>query len=517
MGNSTVRCNNGSFIGEDLDNIQIWRGIPYAKQPVGERRWKRPEPADDDNGTYEAIKPAHIPIVPVSILYEEILNDTIVMDEDCLTLNIFKAKASDSEKRPVMVWIHGGGFMIETISDPMYDLTNIALEQPDILFVTIEYRMGIMGFMNFEKVPGGENFPDAGVLGLLDQLEALRWIKKNIAAFGGDPDNITIFGESAGSASACFLPLMEGSEGLFNRIIGQSANVTCSDTKEHGVIVTENLLLHAHRETMDELMLLSKDQLWEILLKMIGTNKKEYLGGGNFPILDGVNLPEDRAVLYDMWGDEKRSKIDMILGSNKDEIKYFMAENGGPEPFTETLKWTAKKDRSMLSDEEKAMMDKFMETLEGEDDLERFQQYANDLGFRAGNTLMAINHAKAGGNTYMYYIRKPELTPEVGVMHATELCYLFDHPYAGTEVDREDAGLEECEFRHVIKEMWTNFARCGDPSTEKYEWKQFSEEDRQTLVFDDTIGMQKDILDRREDYMMSWSKRLGNGGGKMLC
>ena len=108
-------------------------------------------------------------------------------------------------KKPVMVWIHGGGFCAESQASPLYNLTNIAKQYPDILFVSIDYRLGFMGFMNFERVPGGENFKEAGNLGLLDQLEALRWVQKNIAGFGGNPDNVTIFGESAGSASVTFL------------------------------------------------------------------------------------------------------------------------------------------------------------------------------------------------------------------------------------------------------------------------------------------------------------------------
>ena len=150
MNTTTVRCSNGSFIGEDQENIQIWRNIPYAKQPVGPLRWKKPEPAEDDDGTYEAIQPVCIPIVPFTVL-----EGKVPQGEDCLRLNIYKAKGSDSEKRPDMVWIHGGGFMTESISDPIYDLSKIAVKHPDILFVAVEYRMNIMGFINLEKVPGG--------------------------------------------------------------------------------------------------------------------------------------------------------------------------------------------------------------------------------------------------------------------------------------------------------------------------------------------------------------------------
>ena len=163
--NNTVKCSNGSFIGDESENLIIWRGIPYATQPVGDLRWKKPIPATDNDGTYEAISYGHIPLGPN--------NDSdgkVVFGEDCLTLNIYYGKACKDTKKPVMVWIHGGGFVTESQAQPLYDMSNITKLYPDVLFVTIEYRLGVMGFMNFEKVPGGENYREATNLGLLDHL-----------------------------------------------------------------------------------------------------------------------------------------------------------------------------------------------------------------------------------------------------------------------------------------------------------------------------------------------------------
>ena len=163
------------------------------------------------------------------------------------------------------------------------------------------------------------------------------------------------------------------------------------------------------------------------------------------------------------------------------------------------------------------MYDEFMATLADESEGSRLEQYCNDINFRAGNTNMAIRHSAAGGNTYMYFIRKPVTTPQLGAIHAAEIPYLFDTCIPDPMGSGEIVGNDECEFRHVAKEMWTNFARTGNPSTDKYEWKKFSGDDRQTMVFDDVIGMQKDIFGRREDLMMSWAERLGNGSSKRVC
>ena len=507
-----VKCVNGTFVGKKADGLVIWKGIPYATQPLGELRWKKALPATADDGVYDATKPGPVPIGPVNDT-----EGTAEFGEDCLVLNIYCNTGCADKKKPVMVWIHGGGFCAESQASPLYDLTNIAKQCPDILFVSIDYRLGFMGFMNFERVPGGENFREAGNLGLLDQLEALRWVQKNIAGFGGDPDNVTIFGESAGSASTTFLPLIDGSEGLFRRIIAQSANIAYCDTMEHGIHVTQNFLTATGCQTMDELMKLTTGQLVDAYLKAGIVDKNCLLGMANFPLLDGVTLPEDRAVMYEMWGDEKRAKIDLMIGSNLDEIRYFVPSEGGEEGFADTLRWIARKDRTLLNEQEKAMYDKFMETLAGESEVKRLEQYCNDMNFRAGNTNMAIRHSAAGGNTYMYFMKKPVVTPELGAIHAAEITYLFDTWVADPMGSGKIVGTDECEFRHVSKEMWTNFARTGNPSTEKYEWKKFSGDDRQTMVFDDTIGMQKDLFGRREDLMMSWAERLGNGSSKRVC
>ena len=163
------------------------------------------------------------------------------------------------------------------------------------------------------------------------------------------------------------------------------------------------------------------------------------------------------------------------------------------------------------------MYDAFMDTLADESELSRLEQYCNDINFRAGNTDMAIRHSAAGGSTYMYFVRKPVMTPYLGAIHSAEIPYLFDTCTEDPMGSGDIVGTDECEFRHVAKEMWANFARTGNPSTDKYEWKKFSGDDRQTMVFDDAIGMQKDLFGRREDLMMSWAERLGNGSSKRVC
>ena len=210
-----VKCINGTFVGRKTENITVFRGIPYVgKQPVGELRWKAPVDIVPDNGIYEAYYNAKSAYgngqLETGSLY--------YLDEDCLYLNVFKSDEATAQKKPVMVWIHGGAFESGGTIDPMFDCVNFMKENPDVIVVTIAYRLGVMGFLHLSHLPDGKDYQDSQNLGLLDQKMALKWVHENIAGFGGDPDNVTIFGESAGAASCTLQPLVPGSQKYFKRL-----------------------------------------------------------------------------------------------------------------------------------------------------------------------------------------------------------------------------------------------------------------------------------------------------------
>ncbi len=166
-----VKCINGTFIGKKTDNVIIYKGIPF----VGQHEYGK--------GACQAEG-----VVPS-------------MGEDCLYLNVWKAEDKSDEKKPVMVWIHGGAFVGGGTGIDLFDCTNLIKENPDVIVVTVAYRLGVMGFLHLSHLADGKDYPDAQNLGLLDQKMALKWVHENIEGFGGDPDNVTIWGESAGSAS----------------------------------------------------------------------------------------------------------------------------------------------------------------------------------------------------------------------------------------------------------------------------------------------------------------------------
>ena len=231
-----VQCVNGTFVGKRTENIISYRGIPFVgKQPVGNLRWKAPVDVVADDGVYEAYHNAK------SAYGTEIfeVGSLFYLDEDCLYLNVWKADEASTEKKPVMVWIHGGAFEAGGTVDPMFDCHNFVKENPEVIVVTIAYRLGIFGFLHLSHLADGKNYPDAQNLGLLDQIAALKWVHENISNFGGDPDNVTIFGESAGAGSCTLLPLIEGSHKYFKRVIAQSGAPNQTRSSEQCIALHE--------------------------------------------------------------------------------------------------------------------------------------------------------------------------------------------------------------------------------------------------------------------------------------
>jgi len=224
MSNLIVETRYGKVQGSKQGSISVWKGIPFAQPPTGERRFRSPQPPEPWTGVREATAfspmAPQVQEAPAGLVGANRAVDLRPMSEDCLSLNIWSPGA-DQEKRPVMVWIHGGAFTLGSASDPWYDGTSFAANH-NIVVVTLNYRLGILGFVYLKNLAGA----DAGYTGncgLLDQIAALHWVRENIAAFGGDPDNVTVMGESAGAMSIGTLLGMPAAHGLFQRAVLQSS------------------------------------------------------------------------------------------------------------------------------------------------------------------------------------------------------------------------------------------------------------------------------------------------------
>ena len=209
-----VKTKSGVFVGDKNKNSLFFCGIPYAKPPVGKLRWKAPEPLPESDEVFEA---KYLGASAIQVDYEGSPLKYFRQSEDCLYLNICVGSKKTTKKKPVAVIFHHGDFSYGGSSDPILYGRNTTKIYPDFVFVTFNYRLGILGFIDFSEVPGGENYPDALNLGLLDQIAALKWIKENISAFGGDPENITVMGFESGALSIFLLAACEQARGLFQK------------------------------------------------------------------------------------------------------------------------------------------------------------------------------------------------------------------------------------------------------------------------------------------------------------
>lgn len=214
-----MKTQYGQVQGKKSEDVFVWKGIPYAKPPVGRLRFRRPERPDDWNGIRDATEFGPSAMQPKSEMMRFLGDSPEGSNEDCLYLNIWSPGADD-QRRPVMVWIHGGAFMYGSGSSEAYDGTSFA-RTGDVVVVTLNYRLGAFGFLHLEEI-GGQSFAGSGNCGILDQIAALKWVQENIEAFGGDPNNVTLFGESAGAMSVGTLLATKEAEGLFHKAILQS-------------------------------------------------------------------------------------------------------------------------------------------------------------------------------------------------------------------------------------------------------------------------------------------------------
>lgn len=307
-----VKTKTGTYVGVKEKNIIYYSGIPYAKPPVGERRWKAPEPLPESEAVFEA---QHLGASAIQVDHEGSILKHHRQSEDCLTLNICVGSKKTDRKKPVIVLFHHGDFAYGGSADPLMDGTSLIRTCPDVVGVSFNFRLGLFGFIDFSEVPGGEAYPDALNLGLLDQIAALRWIKENIAAFGGDPDRITVMGFESGAVSISLLAACEQAKGLFRKAFVFHGNpMAAFDTPEMSRMLAKKLLQETSATTMEELMQLSTEQLKQASQKLL---MGLFLSG---PVRDGKLIPAD---VYEAYRNGTATDIEFLIGVASNERKIY--------------------------------------------------------------------------------------------------------------------------------------------------------------------------------------------------
>ena len=313
MGNA-AKTENGIFVCEADKKVRSWRGIPYAKAPVGDLRWKAPEAPEKSDRVFEAKKfgPSAL-----QAMNERNALQFHMQSEDCLYLNIWAAvEKKPSSGKEVILYIHGGDFTYGGSADPIWDGYHFAEKHPETVIVSFNYRLGLMGFVDFSAVSGGEKYPDAANLGLLDQIAALKWVKNNIAAFGGDPKKITLMGDSAGATSIALLSLCKESNSLFSKAVILSGN-------------TERLILHDRNVSMNladalkqEFSAANMDDLIMIPESALKEFTQKHYEDLSSPLADGNLFPAD---LYQAALSGQAGNIEFVIGFSDSEFSSYRA------------------------------------------------------------------------------------------------------------------------------------------------------------------------------------------------
>ena len=472
-------CTNGVFIGRETDGVVAWKGIPFAQPPVGPLRWKAPVAPAASGERREAFNFANSPLQAASA-------STLFSDqsEDCLYLNVWRSAGASAELKPVMVWIYGGAFKSGGASNPMYSGQNFVLAHKDVVYVSIDYRLGLMGFVDFSDVPGGSDFPDSPNLGLLDQLQALKWLRENVQAFGGDPDNITLFGQSSGAASISLLMTMPEAKGLFRRAIIESGAVSQTVAKEDCAELTKRLLALTGATDMAGLTALSQEDLKDAVEALWGYT--------NFPQRDGRILSQD---IYAAFA-ERAGDFDLLIGTNADELRYWIAAMGGVDPYKAFVSAAYSQIAGAIgrvSSADQALAQEHVALQTDEEPAGAVTEFLNDLLFRGPALAQAQSHT---GKTYMYYWKHPSGLPNFGACHGAEMPYVLNLTlHALVPVIDQDLAAK-------VQGLWVNFAKTGDPSTASIAWPQYDAQTRSTLIIDEEIATQNAPLDAQRELIM---------------
>jgi para-nitrobenzyl esterase len=444
---TTITIADGALAGEVAGGTRRFLGMPFAAPPVGALRWRPPEPPEPWSGTLPAKTfGSACPQRPSTL-------GTPSENEDCLYLNVWTPEPAPAAPLPVMVWFHGGGNEFGSAGDAIplglggliFD-GQLLSERHDVVVVTINYRLGKLGFFAHAALAAEDpSYPYAGNQGLLDQRAALAWVERNALAFGGDPGNVTIFGESAGSADVCFQVVSPRSRGLFHRAISESGGCTTrQDTAAEGAaLAAEIASVVGCGDAADQLACLRSRPVGALLDSGVGVG----------PTVDGGFLP---AQPRDLFAAGEFADVPYILGANADEGTIFFL---GIPPVTSAAEYVdALRERYGARAEEIAAVYPASSFASPQDALVRV---VGDAGLVCGTYDSARRAAAAGADVYLYnfgrWVQIPELIPlDLRALHGAEIAYVFGSPPPPTA---DDAALAD-----AIQGYWTRLARTGDPS-----------------------------------------------------
>lgn len=485
-----VTTTHGQLEGVARDGHQAFLGIPFAAPPAGENRFRAPQPL----AAWDGVRPAKEwgkaarqtghPIPGFAASGPQ--------DEDCLYLNVY-TPAADGAKRPVLFWIHGGGFTHGTAAEPLYDGGPLAT-RGDVVVVSINYRLGAFGYLYL-----GDHLPDAGLsanCGQLDAIAALEWTRDNIAAFGGDPGNVTIFGESAGAASVGTLLAMPAAKGLFHKSILQSGAGRAA-SRERGAEIAGMVLAELGlTDSPAGILTVSADKLLEAQTA-VAAKAGRAAGPIYGPVIDGATLLEQP---YAAVAGGSSAHVPIVIGTNRDETKLFAATMRREQIDDAALAKAVAAAVPKASPEQVASLIETYRTSRTAKgvactNLDIMDAINTDAGFKHNSTRLALAQRKHQPDTYVYLFtyESPARGGSLGSCHALEMPFVFGTTKAPTQDRFAGSGPDVERLSENMMDAWISFARTGKPGHEGIgPWEPFEEATRPTMVFDRQSGLEHD-------------------------
>lgn len=428
---------SGPVRGATVANVTSFKGIPYASPPVGPLRWHAPAPARPWTNVRDAT--AYGNDCVQARLPGDVANTKLPMSEDCLFLNLWTPQPRSGAKLPVMVYIHGGGFSTGSGSAAILDGTHLAAR--GVVVVTFNYRLGRFGFFAHPALTREAGGGPTGNWGLMDQIAALEWVKRNVAAFGGDPANVTIFGESAGAESVNRLMVSPAARGLFTKAIAASGGGR--DRWPDMAAAEAKGIAFAAREKAADLAALRALPADKVQggINLLNGDEKHYSG----PITDGRIVTGDTDTLFAAG---KARGIDYIVGSNSDELGFIptLFLSGFIAKATATLGAGAEAVRAAYGSP--TAYDRHI---------------PSDITFTEPARALALRQASAGTPVWLYrfgYVSEDKRKPSAGAAHASDVPFQFDNlAAAGGKASAADLATAR-----LVADYWTRFAKTGDPN-----------------------------------------------------
>ncbi|UOE94530.1 carboxylesterase/lipase family protein [Alkalihalobacillus sp. LMS39] len=472
MSDTTVESAYGKLQGVKEEGVYAWKGIPYAKPPLESLRFQAPEKPERWSGIRDATTFSPVAVQPDLEVMNFLGNDSSTQSEDCLYLNVWSPGADD-KRRPVMVWIHGGAFVAGSGSGQFYDGTAFA-KNGDVVVVTLNYRLGILGFLHLGEI-GGVDYATSGNCGLLDQVAALEWVQENVAMFGGDPSNVTVFGESAGAMSIGVLLAFPSAKGLFHKAILQSGAAANVHSVDHASKIASQLVTALNIDTSE----LSKLQHIPAEQLVQASTLVPFMSLG--PVIDGISLlkhPEEALA------EGVAKDIPILIGTNKDEYNLFSAFD--PE-------WKEADEEKIKANFEKVfgplvpLISQYLtENAQLSQDL--FNQLLTMSVFTTPAQKLAEIQVKQESSIWMYRFdwETPVFNGILKATHALEIPFVWNTLNKPTVENITGTNPNRQKLAKDMHHRWISFAHDGNPNSEAMpEWPTYDLEQRSTMIFNE--------------------------------